>query len=75
MDVIENGQLTHFPSLPCKVENATGAGDALMAGIIHAGPNASIEEAASIGLKCAKITCECPDTVNKQLKQLYEQIS
>ena len=75
LDVIENGKLTHFPSLPCKVENATGAGDALMAGIVHAGPNASIEEAASMGLKCAKITCECPDTVNKQLKQLYEQIS
>jgi pfkB family carbohydrate kinase. len=55
--------------------NATGAGDALMAGIIHAGPTASVEEAVLQGLRCAKLTCESPDTVNKQLKQLYEELS
>jgi len=75
LDVIEDNLPTHFNSLPCLVVNTTGAGDALMAGIIHAGPTASIEEAARIGLRCAKITVECPDTVNNKLKEIYEQPS
>lgn len=75
LDVIENKVVTHFDALPCEVVNTNGSGDALMAGIIHAGPQASIEEAARIGLRCAKITAECPDTVNKQLKQRYEELS
>ena len=37
----------------------------LMAGLVHAGPLASVETAAMVGLRCAKITVECPDTVNK----------
>jgi pseudouridine kinase len=75
LDVIENGKVTHFPALPCQLVNANGAGDALMAGIALAGPQASIEEAARIGLRLAKITAECPETVNKQLKLLYEELS
>lgn len=75
VDVIENNVTTHFESLPCEVVNATGSGDAMMAGLVHAGPQASIEEAVRIGLRCAKITAECPDTVNKQLKQRYEELS
>ena len=75
LDVIENQKTTHFDSLPCQVVNATGSGDALMAGLVHAGPLASVEEAARVGLRCAKITVECPDTVNKQLKQRYEELS
>ena len=75
LDVTENHRTIHFPALPCEVVNATGAGDALMAGLVHAGPQASIETAAQIGLRCAKITAECPDTVNKQLKQKYEELS
>ena len=75
LDVIENGKVTHFPAIPCKVVNTNGSGDALMAGIVLAGPQASIEEAARIGLRLAKITAECPETVNKQLKQLYEELS
>lgn len=75
LDVIENQKTTHFDSLPCQVVNTTGSGDALMAGLVHAGPLASVEEAARVGLRCAKITVECPDTVNKQLKQRYEELS
>lgn len=75
LDVIENHVTTHFESLPCEVVNTTGSGDAMMAGLVHAGPQASIEEAVRIGLRCAKITAECPDTVNKQLKQRYEELS
>lgn len=75
LDVVENHKVTHFQALPCEVVNATGAGDALMAGLVHAGPLASVETAAMVGLRCAKITVECPDTVNKQLKQKYEELS
>ena len=65
----------HFEAAPCKVVNAIGAGDAMMAGIVHAGPDATVEEAAAVGLRCAKITVESPDTVNPRLKELYEQLS
>lgn len=75
LDVVENQKTTHFPALPCEVVNTTGAGDALTAGLVHAGPMASIEAAATVGLRFAKITAECPDTVNKQLKQKYEELS
>ena len=66
LDVVEGDIKHHFPALPCHVVNTTGAGDALMAGIIHAGPQATIEEAAHIGLLCAKNNIESPDTVNQQ---------
>ena len=66
LEVVEGDTKHHFPALPCHVVNATGAGDALMAGIIHAGPQATIEEAANIGLLCAKNNIESPDTVNQQ---------
>ena len=75
VDVYEKGKMTHFDALPCQVVNTNGSGDALMAGIALAGPQASIEEAARIGLKLAMITAECPETVNKQLKQRYEELS
>ena len=64
LDVVEGNAKHHFEALPCCVVNATGAGDALMAGIIHAGPEASVEEAARIGLLCAKNNIESLDTVN-----------
>ncbi len=67
LEVVEGDAKHHFPALPCHVVNATGAGDALMAGIIHAGTEATIEEAAHIGLLCAKHNIESPDTVNQQL--------
>lgn len=75
LDVVENAVTMHFPALPCEVVNSTGAGDALMAGIVHAGPYASVEEAVRVGLRCAKITVESPDTVNNQLRQRYEELS
>ena len=66
LEVVEGDTKHHYPALPCHVVNATGAGDALMAGIIHTGPLATINEAAHIGLLCAKNNIESPDTVNQQ---------
>ena len=65
LEIVEGDTKHHFSALPCHVVNATGAGDALMAGIIHAGPEATIAEAAHIGLLCAKHNIESPDTVNQ----------
>ena len=67
LDAFEGKMKWHFPALPCRVVNATGAGDALMSGIVHVGPDATVEEAARMGLLCAKHNVESPDTVNQKL--------
>lgn len=68
--VISEGVLHEFPAVPCIVRNVTGGGDALLAGIVHAGPMASIEETARIGLLCAKCAVESPDAVSEEIKNL-----
>lgn len=70
LEVTANGQSKRFPALPCTVRNTTGGGDALLAGIVHAGPDASIEEAARIGLLCARCAVESEDAVSEELKNL-----
>ena len=59
-----------FPALPCIVRNVTGGGDALLAGIVHAGPSASLEKTAQWGLKCAKCAVESPDAVSNEISKL-----
>ena len=68
--VEEAGQLYEFPALPCIVRSVTGGGDALLAGIVHAGPCASIEESARVGLRCARCAVESPDAVSEALRDL-----
>ncbi len=70
LEVTADGRTSLFPALPCTVRNATGGGDALLAGIVHAGPKASVEEAARIGLLCARCAVEADEAVNEQLKYL-----
>ena len=70
LEVTDEGRTTLFPALPCTVRNATGGGDALLAGIVHAGPDASVEEAARIGLLCARFAVESDEAVNESLKNL-----
>lgn len=65
--VYEDGIGRAFPALPSEVVNATGAGDALFAGIIHAGPSASAQDALQLGLLCAKSSVECEEAVNPDL--------
>ena len=62
--VLEGSVVSDFPALPCQVVNVTGGGDALFAGIIHAGPEAPVATAARLGLLCAKYAVESPDAVN-----------
>jgi pseudouridine kinase len=66
--VEEAGRLYEFPALPCIVRNVTGGGDALLAGIVHAGPGASIEESARLGLLCARCAVESPEAVSDAIR-------
>lgn len=68
--VIAGGQERTFPAIPADVRNVTGGGDALLAGIVHAGPAASIEDAARAGLLCAKCAVESDDAVSSEIKNL-----
>ena len=70
LEVTEGDVNQRFPALPCTVRNATGAGDALLAGIVHAGPDASVEETARVGLLCARCAVESEEAVNENLKHL-----
>ena len=70
MEVTEGDVTRDFPALPCTVRNVTGGGDALLAGIVHAGPGASVEETARIGLLCARCAVESEEAVNENLKNL-----
>lgn len=68
--VEENGRSYAFPALPCIVCSVTGGGDALLAGIVHAGPEATVEESARWGLACARCAVESPDAVSNEIKHL-----
>ena len=58
----------HYPALPAKVVNVTGAGDAFFAGVIHAlAIGQPTEKAISFGLEMAKRNVECDEPVNKQV--------
>lgn len=64
------GRQYEFPALPCIVRSVTGGGDALLAGIVHAGTDASIEETARWGLACARCAVESPHAVSDEIKNL-----
>lgn len=68
--VLEGGKEYAFPALPCIVRSVTGGGDALLAGIVHAGPEASVEETARWGLACARCAVESPDAVSNEIKNV-----
>ena len=68
LKVQADGRLYEFPALPCIVRNVTGGGDALLAGIVHAGPDATVEESARWGLECARCAVESPKAVSDAIR-------
>lgn len=71
VEIIEGEEHTTLPPLPAQgIVNTTGAGDALIAGIIHCGPEAPAAEAAAFGQKCALYALQSPSAVNERLKEL-----
>ena len=73
LKVEADARLYEFPALPCIVRNVTGGGDALLAGIVHAGPSASVEESARWGLECARCAVESPMAVSEEIKNLLHE--
>lgn len=58
----------HFPNLSCKLVNATGAGDAMMAGFAYAQTEGySLKQTAMTGLGAASIAVEGAATINEEL--------
>ena len=71
LKIIEDGNVTAYPALPVTgIVSATGAGDALLAGIVHAGPEAPAEDAAALGLKCARLAMQSPEAVADSIRTL-----
>ena len=71
LQIVENGTVTSFPALPVTgIVSATGAGDALLAGIVHAGPDAPAAEAALLGQKCAGFAMQSPEAVSDAVRTL-----
>ena len=67
----EDGQEKQLPAQPVTgIVNATGAGDAMLAGIVHAGPDASAEEAAAFGQECARCALLSPEAVSDNIRLL-----
>ncbi len=57
-----------LPNLPCRLVNATGAGDAMMAGFVYgASKGYSLREIALLGLGAASIAVEGANTINENL--------
>lgn len=66
--VADENQKMHLENLPCKLVNATGAGDAMMAGLAYAHVNGySLKEMALIGLASAAIAIEGSSTINEEM--------
>ncbi len=69
--VREDGEQTQLPALPVTgIVNTTGAGDALLAGIVHAGPQAGAVEAARFGQECARCSLSSPEAVSDKIRTL-----
>ncbi len=71
VEVIEDGAVTSIPPIPVTgIVNTTGAGDALLAGIVHCGPEAPAAEAAAFGQECARFALLSPSAVSDRLREL-----
>lgn len=62
-----------LPSQAVTVVNATGSGDAFMAGVVHAElGGATIDKACNIGIKAAALALQSPAAVNLNIKNLKQ---
>ena len=68
-----DGSQSHVePSQAVTVVNATGAGDAFMAAVVHAElSGATMREVCSMGVKAAALALQSKNAVNDNIKKLY----
>ena len=67
----------HIPAIDCEVADATGAGDALTAGVVYGLVNDfPISEAVRLGVSAATLTLASADTVcsDLSLERLYDRL-
>jgi pseudouridine kinase len=70
-------EMGHIPAIECEVVDATGAGDALTAGVVYGlVNNFPISEALRLGVSAATLTLICIDTVcpDLSLERLYDRL-
>ncbi len=70
-------EMGHIPAIDCEVADATGAGDALTAGVVYGLVNGfPISEAVRLGVSAATLTLTCTDTVcpDLSLERLYDRL-
>jgi pseudouridine kinase len=64
-------QCFELPSKPVIVVNTTGAGDAFMAGVVHAELHgATMQEACAIGIEAATLSLQSATAVNPEINRL-----
>ncbi|MBQ9064828.1 MAG: bifunctional hydroxymethylpyrimidine kinase/phosphomethylpyrimidine kinase [Blautia sp.] len=64
----EAGHMKKYPVIPANIKNTTGAGDAFMAGLVHAYlQNMPQDRTASFALACASVAAESEETINPEL--------
>lgn len=67
----------HIPAIKCEVADATGAGDALTAGVVYGLVNdIPVSEAVRLGVSAATLALTCVDTVcpDLSLERLYDRL-
>jgi len=74
---VTSQEMGHVPAMECEVVDATGAGDALTAGVVYGLVNDfPISEAVRLGVSAATLTLTCVDTVcpDLSLERLYDRL-
>lgn len=68
--VFEGSHAHHFNTNPIEVVNATGAGDAFMAGLVYAYlKGKDLKESATVAMAAARLALVHPDTINPNLNE------
>ena len=71
VQIRENGTVISVPAKPVTgIVNTTGAGDALLAGIVHCGPDANPVDAVHFGQSCARMSMLTASAVNPAIANL-----
>lgn len=77
VQVFEGKTHHHFPTKPIEVVNATGAGDAFMAGLVYAYLKGyDMKETCHVAMAASRLALSHPDTINPNLneKTLHETL-
>ncbi|HBS91414.1 MAG TPA: kinase [Erysipelotrichaceae bacterium] len=70
VSVTVDDQLVDYPAIPTQVINATGAGDAFMAGLVYGYvKELTLDETVKTAMAAAMLTLSHPDTIHSELSE------